>query len=293
LVLHGPPGSGKTHILSAIRHQLGSRRAQLVSVLDLEAEHERARHFGARAELRQSLIETEVLLLDDIQLIDEQVPLQRELAIVIDHRRAAGRSLVLTSISPVAHLPGLESHLRSRLQGSVHAAVGTPTVEERRQILTGSLSANALPEEVVGYLAEQVCDLRRLQAAACELIVTASETDIPISLEIARAVVPRPEDLDPRASASLVKGRTEDPQEVARRYKTMLQNSETQEEQALALQIAIGDRLRQLEGDGDTVLIKKLEQALELLREGKAHEALSCMTDAPGEEGFRDSSTGH
>ena len=63
-------------------------------------------------------------------------------------------------------------------------------------------------------------------------------------------------------------------------FKDMLDAAESEEEQSLALQIALGERLRQLrEEGGDPEARKKLEQALELLRDGNAEEAIRCMSE--------------
>ena len=64
-----------------------------------------------------------------------------------------------------------------------------------------------------------------------------------------------------------------------RRFKEMLAGAESEEEQALALQIALGERIRQLRNEQKDVKdIPKLEQALELLRERKMEEAIQCVS---------------
>jgi hypothetical protein len=59
----------------------------------------------------------------------------------------------------------------------------------------------------------------------------------------------------------------------------MLASAESKEEQSLALQIAVGERLRQLRSEnGDPKAIQQLEQSLDLLREGRMEEAIRCVS---------------
>ena len=67
-------------------------------------------------------------------------------------------------------------------------------------------------------------------------------------------------------------------EEINDRFKEMLEGAESQEEQALALQIALSERLRQLREKGeDEKAIRILEKALDLLREGKVEQAIRCV----------------
>jgi len=69
------------------------------------------------------------------------------------------------------------------------------------------------------------------------------------------------------------------PDSTAKRFKDMLAEAENEKEQALALQIALGERIRQIRTEqGDVKEIRKLEQALELLRENRIEEAIRCVS---------------
>ncbi|MFC1834854.1 DnaA ATPase domain-containing protein, partial [Thermodesulfobacteriota bacterium] len=64
----------------------------------------------------------------------------------------------------------------------------------------------------------------------------------------------------------------------AKRFKEMLAGAQSEEEQALALQIALGERIRQLRKEGgDPNAIQRLEHALELVRAGKMGEAVRSL----------------
>lgn len=66
---------------------------------------------------------------------------------------------------------------------------------------------------------------------------------------------------------------------AAVRFKEMLAEAETEAEQALALQIALGERIRQLRKEGaDSEAVKRLEEALGLVREGKTEDAVRLIS---------------
>jgi len=56
--------------------------------------------------------------------------------------------------------------------------------------------------------------------------------------------------------------------------------AETEEEQILALQIALGERIRQLRNSGSNpATLAALEDALALLRDGHMDEAVRCLSE--------------
>gem|GEM_PF-4439276 len=79
---------------------------------------------------------------------------------------------------------------------------------------------------------------------------------------------------DPGAPTSGYHQEPKLPQTVVSRFKEMLDEAESEDEQALALQIALGERIRQLrKEEGTEEAVEKLEQALNLLRQGRPTQA--------------------
>jgi hypothetical protein len=63
------------------------------------------------------------------------------------------------------------------------------------------------------------------------------------------------------------------------RFKEMLATADSEEEQILALQIALSERIRQLRSQGSNhKSIQQLERASELLRDGSIEEAIKCIS---------------
>lgn len=289
LYLYGEVGLGKTHLLSAIANGARGKEVLLVNTADLETERERAERLKSRAELREWLSSAEILLVDDIQLCEGQESLQRDLFSVLNHMTRAHRWVVISSDVPPTRLAGVESRLLSRLGGGVIVSLQMGDGTERRDLIRHFLEERSMPEEVVQFLAENITDnVRRLKAAVVQLLTMHEGMQMPLTIDLAQAVLPNPETVTPPAKApetSPLRKGLPGPQTITKvdsrvnRFKEMLAGAESEEEQVLALQIALGERIRQLRNErGDPENIKQLEQALELLREGKMEEAIRCIS---------------
>jgi chromosomal replication initiator protein DnaA len=289
LYLYADIGMGKTHLLSAIANAVPERRVILLNTADLEAELERARRVNARAELRQWLVSVDALLIDDIQLCEGQEDLQRDLFAVLNLMTKAHRWVVISSDVPPTQLAQVESRLLSRLGSGVIVSLQMADREARRSFIRQFMHDREMPDTVVDYLASHVTDnVRQLRAALVQLLTIADVHQAPVTIDLAKAVVPPPEKMerDTQFEDEVVAGLESQaasmrPDSSAKvdRFKEMLAGAESREEQALALQIALGERVRQLRktgGDPDT--LKKLERALELVREDRMEEALDSIS---------------
>jgi len=284
LYLYGDIGLGKTHLLSAIANAAQDRLALLVNTADLEAELQRAERLKSRAELRQWLISVDILLIDDIQLCEGHEDLQRDMFSIISYMTKAHRWVVISSDVPPTRLAGVETRLLSRLEGGVIVSLQMGDRAERRNFVKRFLNERPMSDEVIDYLAANVTDnVRRLKAAVAQLLIFHETMEEPMTIDLAQSVLPGPEPLpyhDEPVSQSVRPAKVEpEPAQIAHsrvsRFKEMLAGAESEAEQALALQIALGERIRELrDKEGDSESIQHLESALSLLREGRLEEAI-------------------
>ena len=288
LYIYGDVGVGKTHLMSAIANAAIHRGVRFINTADLEVEHERATRDSRRAELREWLTSSEVLLVDDIQLCEKNEPLQHELFAVLNHMIRDGRAVVISSDVPPTRLRGVESRLLSRLGAGVIVGMGLGNRAERMAIIRHHAGDAIIPNAVVEYLAEQITDsVRRLRAAVIQLVALGRSADIPIDVDLARAVVPMPGDIRTSSTVPPPRGEKRDGQAargngaMAERFKRMMQGAETPEEQSLALEIALGEGIRSCKTEGGGVeRLRRLERALSLLREGQLDRALHCLNES-------------
>lgn len=275
LLLVGAEALGKSHLLRAIAHAT-ERRCLYVHATDLHTEIECAAQHGGQAELRAWLRSAAVLLIDDIHWCEHSQSLQQELLALLEYRSSGQWTTVLTSRRRPEDLRLQCQDVLSRLAGGIQVELHPVGPEARRQALQRFLHElnGSLPDDVSSHLAEAApVNLRQMFAAACHLVAI-GESDLPLSVDVARAVAPLSEDLRPTSRPP-----NDDeplPGEAADRFKQMLQGADSEEEQGLALQIAVGERLRQLKKDGaDQGAADLLEHVLVLLREGRIAEALT------------------
>lgn len=116
LLLHGPPGSGKSHLLAdlgrALLRKLEPTEIWLCSADALCQDLIRAIRARETSNWRRRLASIRVLLLDDIEILSGRDGIQSELTHVLRDAPASGRLMILTSRVKPGQLPGLESSLQ-------------------------------------------------------------------------------------------------------------------------------------------------------------------------------------
>jgi len=171
LLVHGPPGSGKTHLLNAIGHHARESYGPDEVFYD-SFEHFMDGVLRSTGEERDALFaflrDVRILLLDDVQFVIDRRTVQDEFGRVWDFVTSHAGQLVLASDRPPSDFDGLHKRLLSRLLGGLVLEVGQPDYETRLAILrqkAGERSAT-LDEGVPELLAR--CDfdnVRELQGA--------------------------------------------------------------------------------------------------------------------------------
>lgn len=159
-VIYGQSGSGKTHLLGAMANALHNNAPDLpffyggVEYLD----HISLSHF------RSSLIQEQVVFLDDIQRAYVNPELQDALVALIDFFHASSRLLALCADSHPAGSPGVSQKLLSRLTGGLLVEVKKPDMDIRRQYLQQKNSDNTLglSKEHILSLAQHYQDIRSI-----------------------------------------------------------------------------------------------------------------------------------
>jgi DnaA regulatory inactivator Hda len=145
LYLHGPAGSGKTHLLKAIARSLcGDDAVCYLSCREpFSADDLAARYNGATA-----------LLVDDLHLLPDTAALRAGLWQVFNDFYATGRKVAMAGLYPPRELPHLDDHLVSRLLWGLVARVDASSDHSRRMILkkiADDLQVR-VPDDVIDYI---------------------------------------------------------------------------------------------------------------------------------------------
>jgi chromosomal replication initiation ATPase DnaA len=160
LVVAGPNGVGKTHLLHAIGPALAAQPGAAVACLsaqrfldDYVEALDRGRLDAWRARYRRAT----AFLLDDVQLLALKPGSQEELFHLFNVLVEAERQLVFSASGPPQAVEGLDERLVTRLQGGLVVDLPPADRDVRLAVARRELEARlgAQDEDVVAYLAER------------------------------------------------------------------------------------------------------------------------------------------
>ncbi|WP_298273441.1 DnaA/Hda family protein [Geobacter sp.] len=158
LYLYGPPGSGKTHLLTAIGSACSARAGLVtvpfVSFKDVDEIYGGEYPAEEVSRLAERFRNAPALLVDDLHLIPDQPSVRIELWQLFNDFYQAGRPIAITGLYPPKELPHLDGHLISRLLWGLVARVDISDEDSRRLIMKKLAEDRQiiLPAEVIDYL---------------------------------------------------------------------------------------------------------------------------------------------
>jgi chromosomal replication initiator protein DnaA len=193
LFLYGPPGVGKTHLLSAIGHYINSIAPDKV-VLYVPASDYSNEFLGAVATGEMELFRSKyssiaILLLDDIQYLGGGESLLRESGKLFRTLAEQGKQVVTSSDRALSDLAPSIGDVAQVLEKGLVAKIDLPDRDHRYQILQTQCMIHKwnLSEGILGMIADLVAsDVRALQGAARKLIALRAIQGGVITVERAR-----------------------------------------------------------------------------------------------------------
>jgi chromosomal replication initiator protein len=172
LVLHGPVGTGKTHLLEGIYAGLRRARAETrviyVTAEDFTNRFVQAMRTGKLASFRRHFRECDALLVDDLHFLASKKATPEEFLHTFDALLADGRQLVMTCDCHPRLTEELTPELTDRLLGGAIWGLMPPEGETRLAILRARAAAGSspIPDEVLRLLAERLRgNVRELEGA--------------------------------------------------------------------------------------------------------------------------------
>ncbi len=196
LVLYGPTGVGKTHLLEGIwtTAKRGSQRLQAVY---LTAEQFTSLFLDALnssglPNFRHKYRGVDLLLIDDLQFFSGKRATLNELLHTIDTLRRAGRQLVFAADRPPASLTGLGKELITRLTEGLVCRVDGPDQDVRQKIVAQRSADLGLhmPADVAQFVANSFrTNVREIIGAVHKLHATSRALNAPVTLALAQAAL--------------------------------------------------------------------------------------------------------
>jgi len=147
LYIHGPAGSGKTHLLKAIGRVMGDSGSQTVPYLSFRDP------FGID-DLSGRFAQAQALIVDDLHLIPDDSAVRVALWQVFNDFHSSGRKIALAGLYAPRELPHLDDHLVSRLLWGLVARVDVSDDHSRQMILkkiAGDRQVR-IPDDVVDFI---------------------------------------------------------------------------------------------------------------------------------------------
>ena len=192
LVLHGPSGTGKTHLLEGICDRFRTLHPR-ASAVYLSAEQFtttflQSLHGTGLPGFRRTCRGADLLAIDDLQFFVGKRATIVELQQTIDVLQRQGRQLVFACDREPETLVDLGPDLLVRLRGGMTARLLPPDEAVRRGIIESIASRRglAIPADVVQYVAARMTrHSRELAGAVNRLEATSHMLGLPISLAMA------------------------------------------------------------------------------------------------------------
>jgi chromosomal replication initiator protein len=159
LVIHGPSGVGKTHLLDVVCERVRAAHPRAV-IVSLSAEQFtngflQALHGSGLPGFRRTCRSADLLVIDDIQFLVGKRATLLEFQLTVDALHRQGRQMVFSCDRELDALPGLGPELLTRLRGGMNAPILAPDYDVRRGIIAALCTRRSLvvPDEVVHYVA--------------------------------------------------------------------------------------------------------------------------------------------
>ncbi|CAL2083661.1 MULTISPECIES: chromosomal replication initiator protein DnaA [Tenacibaculum] len=196
LLVYGPVGLGKTHLVQAIGVEVKDKYPDK-TVLYISSEKFTQQFIDSvKSNTRNDFIHfyemVDVLIIDDIQFLSGKTGTQEVFFHIFNHLHQNGKQVILTSDKAPVDMQDIELRLLSRFKWGLSAELQAPSFETRVSILHNKLYQDGveMPEDVIEYIAKNVkANVRELEGVIISMIAQASFNKRDFTVSLAREIV--------------------------------------------------------------------------------------------------------
>ncbi len=254
LYLHGGPGLGKTHLLTAIgRHAESGGTSPSIEYLtpDRIAESFHAATSAGQSDAyRNRLADIDLLLVDDIHLVAQRPEIQTELLRLLPVLQAGGKQIVLAGLDLPTSIEGLDPRLASLLSSGLVVDINPPDHQTRLAILRDRAEerGTAFEEGVLETVAEfQIANVRELVTLLNRLVALEAVGETRLTPDAARALLQGEALTLAGTEAPAAEGKPE----PANEFEEFLSDvSDAVQHQIESWQSELGDAIKRWSGEG-------------------------------------------
>ena len=194
LLIFGPTGVGKTHLIQAIgikiKELTPDKSVLYLTSREFESQYTTAvinKQINDFINFYQSI---DVLIIDDIQEFAGKQSTQNTFYHIFNHLHQNQKQLILSSDCPPVSLDGIIPRLISRFKWGVTAELFQPDYALRRQVLEKKAGEDGLqiPNDIIDFIANSVTtSVRELEGIISSIIARATFLNVDISIDMAKA----------------------------------------------------------------------------------------------------------
>lgn len=178
LLIYGPTGLGKTHLIQAIgnhfRMQTPDRKIYYVTSERFSMDYVSALQAGKVQSFKEKYRQYDLLIMDDVQFLAGRDKIKEEFFHLFNYLHDSNKQLVFTSDQHPNVIQNLEDRLKSRFNAGMIVSVTPPDHQSRLAIVRTKAAAHNfhLPDEVLEYLATTIeGNVRELEGALNTLMI--------------------------------------------------------------------------------------------------------------------------
>ncbi len=197
LLIYGPTGSGKSHLLESIvneyRRRLRRKRCVYLSSEKFTTEFISSLRGGSGLPMfRRRYRDLDILAIDDIQFFSSKRATLGEFLQTVDHLARAGKQVIVAADRPPIELEGIGTDLAARLTGGLTCPLQYPGFEGRVSIIDRVCQQRnfVLPLEVRELIAQHMTrDVRRILGAINRLYAVSVSLQEKVTMHMAQEVL--------------------------------------------------------------------------------------------------------